>query len=113
MKGFAPVFEIRMTNPAPGTEWRRLLTHVEIRRVQNGFVVMGFNVSPRAGDHWDGGQVNVEKACFVCETPQSLAALIESLTTDTGDFAWQATVDLPITDLVMTRRIRENESVEK
>jgi hypothetical protein len=97
----APIFEVRQTQPGDG-KWRRLLTHIEIRRVQNGFVVMGFNLAPsKFGDT----ATSAHKVCFVCETPQSLAALIESLTTDAGDFAWEPSVDLPITDLFMTRKI--------
>ena len=102
----APVFEVRQSQVGDG-KWRRLLTHIEIRRVQNGFVVMGFNLAPnRNGDT----QLSAHKVCFVCETPQSLAALIESLTTDAGDFAWEPSVDIPVTDLFMTRQVRNDES---
>jgi hypothetical protein len=102
------VYEIRQLM-GDDAKWRKLLTHVEIRRVQNGFVVMGFNVAPRPGDHYAGGEVNLRRVCYVCESVESLCATIASLTTDAGDYAWTASVDLPITDLYMERKIREQE----
>lgn len=96
----APVYEIRQSQMGDG-RWRRLLTHIEIRRVQNGFVVMGFNLAPgRLGDT----ALTAQRVCFVCESVESLTATIESLATDTGGFAWEASTDLPITDLFRTDR---------
>lgn len=103
----APVFEIRQQGVAD-SKWRKLLTHVEIRRVQNGFVVMGFNVAPKPGDMIHDA-VQLRRACYVCESVESLLATIESLATDAGDYAWEASVDMPITDLYMERKIREQE----
>ncbi len=104
----APVYEIRQLGGADA-KWRKLLTHIEIRRVQNGFIVSGFNVAPKPGDHYAGGEVNLQRVCFACESVESLCATIASLTTDAGDYAWTASVDLPITDLYMERKIREQE----
>lgn len=101
-KPLAPVFEVRQSIPnsdSQGNGWKRILTHVEIRRVQNGFIVMGFNAAPNLS--MDEGP---EKVAFVCESVESLCAIIESLTTDVGDFCWQASVDLPITHLYRTRK---------
>ena len=108
MSLMAPVYEIRQQNGID-PKWRKLLTHIEIRRVQNGFVVMGFNVAPRPGEHYAGGEVSLRRACYVCESVESLCATITSLTTDAGDYAWEASVDLPITDLYMERKVREQE----
>ena len=107
MSLMAPVFEVRQLGGADA-KWRKLLTHIEIRRAQNGFIVMGFNVAPRPGDTVHDG-VNLRRVCFVCESVQSLCATIESLTTDAGDYAWEASVDMPITDLYMERKVREQE----
>lgn len=99
---FAPIYEIRQSIPNSvlhGNGWKRTLTHVEIRRVQNGFVVMGFHAAPNIAT--DEG---VEKVAFVCESVESLCALVESLTTDAGGFCWQASVDIPITHLFRTER---------
>lgn len=98
----APPIEIRQE----GDKWRRVMTHVEIRRVQNGFVVMGFNANPRLGDH-DPQFRQLDRVCFVCETVESLCATISSLCTEAGDFAWAASVDIPITELWATRRTNE------
>lgn len=103
----APVFEIRQQGGADA-KWRKLLTHIEIRRVQNGFVVMGFNVAPRPGD-MPNDATPLHRACYVCESVESLLAIISSLATDAGDYAWEASVDMPITDLYMERKIREQE----
>jgi hypothetical protein len=90
MRGLAPIIEVR----TGGEEWKRVMTHIEIRRVQNGFVVMGINAAPQL--HLDE---RPEKCCYVCETVDSLMALVGSLTSDTGDFAWVPSVDIPITGL--------------
>ncbi len=103
----APVFEVRQMGGSDA-KWRKLLTHIEVRRVQNGFVIMGFNVAPRPGDML-GDSIQTHRVCFVCETVESLCATIASLTTDAGDYAWTASVDMPITDLYMERKIREQE----
>ncbi|MDQ5904053.1 MAG: hypothetical protein QG672_1646 [Pseudomonadota bacterium] len=108
MSLMAPVFEIRQQGGADA-KWRKLLTHIEIRRAQNGFIVMGFNVAPKPGDMPGGGDMRLRRVCFVCESVQSLCATIESLTTDAGDYAWEASVDMPITDLYMERKIRDDE----
>lgn len=100
----APVFEIRQGGDP---QWRKLLTHLEIRRVQNGFVVMGFNVAPKPGAFVGDESCPVRRACYVCETVESLLATIESLASDAGDYAWTASVDMPITDLYMERKARE------
>lgn len=96
----APVIEVRHT----GENWKRVMTHVEIRRVQNGFIVMGFNAAPRLGEH-DPMFHKLDRVCYVCETVESLCATIESLTSDTGDFCWSPSVDIPITELWATKKI--------
>jgi len=103
----APVYEVRQQGG--DDRWRKLLTHIEIRRVENGFVVMGFNVAPRPGDVPNFDAPPLRRACYVCESVESLLAIIESLATDSGDYAWTASVDMPITDLYMERKVREEE----
>lgn len=103
----APVYEIRRTDVGDG-KWRRMLTHLEIRRVQNGFVVMGFNMDMARPEYMDSK--GPKRVCFVCETVESLLATISSLATDAGDFAWEATVDLPVTDLFSTSRVEGGKS---
>jgi hypothetical protein len=96
----APIYEIRRNDI--GDKWRRVLTHLEIRRVQNGFVVMGFNMAMAQPQYLDCN--GPKRVCFVCETVESLLATISSLATDTGDFAWEGSVDLPITDLFSEKK---------
>ena len=61
----------------------KMLTHIEIRRAQNGFVVRGIQGSVEFGHSGVGNTV-----FFVCETVESLTNLISSLATDEGEFVW-------------------------
>ena len=88
---FQPPIEVRQS----AGDWKVLLTHIEIRRVQNGFVIMGFNAAP---NHNDMDPLN--RMCFVASTEDELVNTIRSLCSDTGSFVWSASVDIPITDLV-------------
>ena len=99
MQGIAPLVEVRQ---GESSDWKVMLTHIEIRRVQNGFVVMGFNAVPNYS--LLEPPATVARVCFVCESIESLKTTIESLTTDAGNFAWSSSVDLPITDLFSHRK---------
>lgn len=92
----APVVECRVTEPGATGEWKQILTHIEIRRVQNGFVLMGINAAPNMAF----GKEEARRVCFVCESVASLLATIESLCSDKeGGFCWMESYDLPITGL--------------
>lgn len=92
----APVVECRTTEPGANGEWKQVLTHIEIRRVQNGFVLMGINAAP----NMSYGPEEARRVCFVCETVESLINTISSLCTDrTGGFCWAESYDIPITGL--------------
>jgi hypothetical protein len=97
----APIYEIRQIQPNVDGKWRRLLTHIEIRRAQNGFIVMGFNAAPASSMNL----TEDSRVCFVCETVESLCNTLASLATDTGDFAWTASIDLPLTAIFSDRSI--------
>lgn len=91
---YRPPIEIRQSPE----DWKVLITHIEIRRVQNGFVIMGFNAAPDFSRMEGPGPVN--RMCFVASTEEELVNTIKSLCSDTGNFVWSASVDLPITDLI-------------
>jgi len=96
----APIYEIRQTTPnSVDGKWRRLITHLEIRRAQNGFVLMGFNAAPSPNF-----PDNDSRVCFVCESVESLCNTVAALASDTGDFAWGSCVDLPITNIFKENR---------
>lgn len=75
------------------------ITHIEIRRVQNGFVVMGYDTT--YDSYMDAG--DQRRVSYVAESPEALGSLIESLATDCTDFVWTASMDLPMT--TMTKRV--------
>lgn len=97
MTPFKPPIEVRQS---PG-DWKVVLTHIEIRRVQNGFVIMGFNAAPNLSMMESG---ELSRMCFVASTEEELVNTIRSLCCDTGDFVWSASVDIPITDLYARRK---------
>jgi hypothetical protein len=91
---FNPPIECRQS----GSDWKVLLTHIEIRRVQNGFVIMGLNASTNPSF-----DAPLDRMCFVASTEEELVNTIRSLCSDTGNFVWSASVDIPIIDL--TRKV--------
>ena len=77
------------------TPMKGRVTHIEIRRVQNGFVVMGFDFA-RGGAGPDDKAVRVS---YVATDMEGLKSTIENLI-NAVDVEWVPTVDLPIIDMV-------------
>lgn len=76
---------------------KRQLTHIEIRRAQNGFVVRG--VQTQMGFDETANQV-----FYVCESVESLTNLLSSLARDEGDFVWGIGHDLKYEEVMKERR---------
>lgn len=76
-----------------GYSTNKRITHIEIRRVQNGFVLMCFDltVSPQISKP-------PLKAAYIAQDMKALLTLIENFTT-TAELDWQPSVDLPVTEL--------------
>lgn len=74
------------------------VTHIEIRRVQNGYVVMAVNYNMMERAHLDS---QPQRCSFVAQDIEALKSLIESIA-NMADLKWLPTVDLPM--LEMTRR---------
>lgn len=75
-------------------DFTRRITHVEIRRVQNGFVLMGIDgeVNPASF------QSMQTRVCMIANDAKELAALIENIING-SDLNWLPSVDIPITGL--------------
>src|SRR5690606_29032521 len=73
------------------------ITHLEIRRVQNGFVVMGINAKLFESPMY-GGERQPQRASFIAKDIPELAALLEWIVTG-EEIGWMPSVDLPIVDL--------------
>lgn len=80
-----------------------VLTHIEVRRVQNGFVIMGFNATR---DYVQEFAPEMRRVCFVANDVESLVNTIKSLTEEASDFVWRESIDIPITDL-FSRKVEE------
>ncbi len=83
-------------NPATSKE----VTHIEIRRVQNGFVVMA--VDYRKNHSFDAPMM--QRAAFVAQDLDALKALIENIVS-MAELNWLPTADVPMLDM---QRIVEN-----
>lgn len=75
-------------------ELKLRITHIEIRRVQNGFVVMGLNVTMESRFESSVPQ----RVSFVATNTQELGALVQSIA-DGAELDWLPTVDLPIFEM--------------
>lgn len=81
------------------------VTHIEVRRVQNGFVVMAFDFTQ---DHARFPNRDVAQLCYVAADAKELGAIMENFVNGT-DMKWIPSMDIPITDF-HTRRVVPNES---
>jgi hypothetical protein len=79
------------------------ITHIEIRRVQNGFVVQALNI--KVFEAYMGAQQPLRYS-FVAKDIPEVATLLESIVTGGVDLNWIPSYELPIVDL--TRRIPDN-----
>lgn len=104
-QGFPPIGSSIGTATAGAQQQRTKpqVTHVEIRRVQNGFVVMAINVELlERHQNFRGPQ----RWSFIAKDTAELGAVLTSIA-DGGDIDWMPSYDLPIVDLV--RRVPEPE----
>lgn len=80
----------------------REITHIEIRRVQNGFVVMAINMKVYTAQR---GFEEPLRWSFVAKDTAELGALLASIVDGGCDLKWVPSYDLPIVQL--TRQIPE------
>jgi hypothetical protein len=78
------------------------ITHLEIRRVQNGFVVMAININEFEARM--GGMHGPKRWSFVAKDTTELGALIESIVTGAIEMKWVPSYDLPIVDLFQRKQ---------
>lgn len=69
------------------------ITHIEVRRVQNGYIVAVFDMSIDTSMHYNRPQVG----SYVATSAQELGALIESLATAT-EIDWLPSTELQMMD---------------
>lgn len=68
------------------------ITHIELRRVQNGFIVMGISAHHFVHNmSYEGPQ----RASFVAKDIDEVATLLKSIV-DGVDMQWLPTMDIPI-----------------
>lgn len=91
------------------------ITHIEIRRVQNGFVVMAMDFHQLPYD-WNRHKENVpQRASFVANNSAELGRLVQALA-DGMQLNWLPTVDLPLLEMrywVQAELARVNRLLEK
>lgn len=93
---------------------RERVTHMEIRRVQNGFLVQAVDYTAH---HPYASMVEpspVIRASYVAKNSEELATLITSVL-DSIEVEWMPSVDIPMVDLRhhITSVVRENERLRK
>lgn len=71
------------------------ITHVEIRRVQNGFVIMGFDFRP----NYHMQDSSLQRVSFVARDIDDLRTVIGNILLS-GEIDWLPTADLPLTGLI-------------
>lgn len=72
------------------------ITHIELRRVQNGFVVMALNIDVR--EHNYAGIVQPQRACFIAKDIAEVSTILENIVNG-AELKWLPTVDLPILEM--------------
>lgn len=84
------------------------ITHIELRRVQNGFLVMGISAHTfETAMSYEGPQ----RASFIAKDIDELATILKSMI-DGVDMRWLPTVDIPIL-MGMGRRIQPPEAITR
>jgi hypothetical protein len=86
-------------NPPAGPE----ITHIEIRRVQNGFVIAGINMKVFESHRFAGE--HPQRATFIARDVEEISNLITWIVAG-SEMKWLPTVDLPVFDM----EIRHNMS---
>lgn len=75
------------------------ITHLEIRRVQNGWVVMSFDFRNHSHEIYPA-----QRSSFVATDIPGLLSVIQGIAVST-EVDWMPSVDLPIVDLVRRNRV--------
>ncbi len=88
----------------PPAQPRAEITHIEIRRVQNGFVIAGINMDVMERTHFGA---NPQRATFIAGNIDDLAKLLEWIVTG-SELKWLPTVDLPVWDMHQREQISKN-----
>lgn len=102
-----------MSGPAapagmPGAMTKPTITHIEIRRVQNGFVVAGINMDVFESTHY--GHMP-QRATFIAKDVAELASLLEWIATG-SELKWLPTVDLPVWDMQQREQMRQQNQAQ-
>lgn len=74
------------------------ITHIEVRRVQNGFVVMAINVKLMEAPYGSNGQP--QRWSYVAKDTKELGDLLTMIVDGGCDIEWVPSMDLPMVDLV-------------
>lgn len=91
------------------------ITHIEIRRVQNGFVVMALNYTGHPFDYTNYMDRPPQRASFVAASSPELGNLVQSIA-DGMEMNWLPTVDLPLLEMrywIQSELARVNRLLEK
>jgi len=86
------------SGPAP-TQKGPEMTHVEIRRVQNGFVVAAINANLHESML---GYQGPQRSTFIAKDTTELSALLEWMITG-KELDWLPTIDMPVFDQLVRR----------
>lgn len=85
------------------------ITHIEIRRVQNGFVIAGINMNVFESHRFNGE--HPQRATFIAKDIPEMANLLQWIT-DGAAMKWLPTVDLPIFDMEVRMQMSKNNTAE-
>lgn len=89
------------------------VTHIEIRRVQNGFVVMGLDYSM---ERYASMREEPQRISYVAKDVEDLKRVIESIV-HSAEVKWLPTVDIPMLEMrkreISESRMREREQLEQ
>lgn len=84
------------------------VTHIEIRRVQNGFVVAGINMDVFESTHF--GHMP-QRATFIAKDVAELTNLLQWIV-DGSEMKWLPTVDLPVWDMHQRQEMSKNNQAQ-
>lgn len=88
------------TGPTPApTQPGPEMTHVEIRRVQNGFVVAAINANLHENMM---GYQGPQRSTFIAKDTKELADVLEWMITG-AEIKWLPTIDMPVFDALVRR----------
>jgi hypothetical protein len=101
---FAPPLGPMAPDPPAAAMPLPTITHIEIRRVQNGFVVAGINMDVYENTHFG---TSPQRATFIAGNVEELSKLLEWIVTG-SQLKWLPTVDLPVWEMQQRRQMAMN-----